>query len=117
MESPPDSIHHQIKHWPALRQFASDKMRKIGLFDTSLFFMDLYCLKPGQEQKPHEHAVHDKVYVVLEGEVEATLSGQTSILKAGDCILAEHPRPHGVKNVSSAEATLLVFMTPNPNRS
>lgn len=112
-----ETIQDQIRHWPSLRQFAADKMKKTGLFDTSLFFMDLYCLKPGQEQKPHEHKDNDKVYVVLEGEVEATLSGQTTILKAGDCLLAEHPKAHGVKNVSAAEATLLVFMTPNPNRS
>lgn len=111
--SPFDSA---LKHWPALKTFDTAKLKKLSLFDTSLFFMDLYCLKPGQEQKPHEHPIHDKVYVVLEGEVEATLSGETRTLKSGDCLLAEHPLPHGVKNTSMHDASLLVFMTPNPNK-
>jgi len=33
-------------------RFAPGKMQKVGLFSTPGFFLDLYCLEPGQAQKP-----------------------------------------------------------------
>ena len=30
--------------------------------------MNLYCVAPGQAQKPHTHAAQDKVYYVPPGE-------------------------------------------------
>src|SRR5947208_5424214 len=44
-----------------------DKMAKIALAATPRALLDLYCVAPGQEQKPHTHGDQDKFYVVLEG--------------------------------------------------
>ena len=45
-------------------QFAPDKMKKNGLFETERFFCDLYCFEPGQSQAPHTHEGSDKIYYV-----------------------------------------------------
>jgi mannose-6-phosphate isomerase-like protein (cupin superfamily) len=96
-------------------QFSSEKMRKINLFETPNFFCDLYCLEPGQEQKVHAHRDEDKIYLVLDGRGSFVVGEETRELAANQIVLAPAGQPHGVKNTSHANLTLLVFMTPNPN--
>ncbi len=44
----------KIIRWDAsARRFSPEKMQKVGLFSSEGFFLDLYCLEPGQTQKPH----------------------------------------------------------------
>ncbi|MCZ6823318.1 MAG: cupin domain-containing protein, partial [Deltaproteobacteria bacterium] len=58
----------KIVRWDAAaHRFSSEKMQKVGLFSSERFFLDLYCLEPGQSQKPHAHDGSDKVYLVVEG--------------------------------------------------
>lgn len=93
---------------------AQGKMQKIGLFDTERFFCDVYCLLPGQAQKPHAHAGADKVYVLLEGTVTTTIGDDQVSLSAGDCVLAPAGTAHGISNSGTSPAALLVFMAPRP---
>ena len=46
----------EIRHIEDVCEFAAEKMRKHNLFQTERFFLDVYCLRPGQSQKPHAHA-------------------------------------------------------------
>jgi quercetin dioxygenase-like cupin family protein len=96
------------------RRYAAEKMQKLNLFETERFFCDVYCLEPGQEQKAHAHAASDKVYAVLEGEVEARIGGETARLGPGDAVHAPAGSEHGVRNPGPARAALLVFMAPRP---
>lgn len=97
-----------------VRRFDPAKMQKIGLFETERFFCDVYCLLPGQAQKPHAHAGADKVYVVLEGTVAATVGDDEVSLGAGESVLAPAGSPHGISNRGDGPAALLVFMAPRP---
>ena len=36
-----------------------DKMAKVALAATPRALLDLYCVAPGQEQKPHTHGDQD----------------------------------------------------------
>ncbi len=103
-----------IKNFNATRRFAAEKMQKLNLFESERFFCDVYCLEPGQEQKAHAHAGSDKVYAVLEGEVEARVGAETARLAAGDAICAPAGSEHGVRNPGPRRAALLVFMAPRP---
>ena len=98
-----------------LKQFSAEKMQKINLFETPRMFCDIYCLEPGQAQKPHAHAGADKVYFVVEGVGEFSVGEERRILNAGWAILAPAGIDHGVRNTSSGRLTVLVFMAPNPN--
>ena len=97
-----------------VRRFDPSKMQKLNLFETERFFCDVYCLEPGQQQKPHAHEGSDKVYAVLEGEVVARVGEEEVSLKVGDAVLAPAGVDHGVENRSGARAALLVFMAPRP---
>lgn len=97
-----------------VRRFDAAKMQKINLFETPRFFCDVYCLEPGQSQKPHRHDDADKLYAVLEGQVLARIGTDTALLSPGDCVLAPAGQDHGVENTTSTRAALLVFMAPHP---
>ena len=97
------------------KRFADEKMQKVSLFDTANCFCDLYCLKPGQSQKPHSHAGADKIYYVIEGEARIQVGEEEQVAGAGRIVLAPSDVVHGVRNVSSQPLSVLVFMAPNPN--
>lgn len=105
-----------VQHWPSLVKFQAEKMQKVNLFETDRFFMDVYCLLPGQEQKPHVHAGEDKVYLVLDGTVTARVDDDERSLGEGMSVLAPAGRSHGVRNDSGRPAVLLVTMAPRPGR-
>jgi quercetin dioxygenase-like cupin family protein len=96
------------------RRFDPSKLQKLNLFDTDRFFLDVYCLEPGQAQKAHAHAGSDKVYAVLEGAVHARVGGEEQELRAGQAVLAPAGTEHGIENRSQTRAALLVWMAPKP---
>jgi quercetin dioxygenase-like cupin family protein len=98
-------------------RFAADKMQKVNLFETPHMFCDVYCLEPGQAQKPHAHPEATKFYFVLEGRVRATLGSETRELGPGELAWSAPGEAHGVENLSGQRAVLLVAMGPNPNAS
>lgn len=95
-------------------RFSAERMQKIPLFDSPKYFFDLYCLKPGQEQRIHNHAESDKIYFVLEGSGRFHVAGQERTLGAGNAVLAKPGEDHGVRNDAEDDLVLLVFMTPRP---
>ena len=97
------------------KRFAGEKMQKVSLFDTANCFCDLYCLNPGQSQKPHSHAGADKIYYVIEGEARIQVGEEEQVAGAGRIVLAPSDVVHGVRNASSQPLSVLVFMAPNPN--
>jgi quercetin dioxygenase-like cupin family protein len=97
-----------------LRRFDGGKMQKLALFESPHFFCDVYCLEPGQAQKPHRHDGSDKVYAVLEGEVQVQVGGEQAALRAGQAALAPAGAEHGLVNRGPARAAVLVFMAPRP---
>lgn len=96
------------------RRFDPAKLQKLNVFQTSRFFLDVYCLAPGQAQKPHQHAASDKVYAVLEGLVRVRVGDDVVELGPGEAALAPSAQDHGVENPGPASAALLVFMAPHP---
>ncbi len=103
-----------MKQLSAYRAFADDKLKKHNLFQTSRFFLDVYCLKAGQAQKPHAHAGSDKVYLVLDGKCRFTVGQETAEHGAGAAVFAPAGSSHGVENPGPEDARLLVMMTPPP---
>lgn len=99
----------------AAAHYAPEKMQKINLYETPNFFCDVYCLEPGQEQKPHSHDGADKLYYVLDGSGMFLVGDEERELVQHKIVLAPAGVPHGVRNTSDARLTLLVFMSPNPN--
>ena len=96
-------------------QFASDKMKKNGLFETDRMFCDLYCFEPGQAQNPHTHEGSDKIYFVLQGKGLFQIAQEERELKENEIAIAPSGQKHGVSNPGPARLALLVFMAPKPS--
>jgi quercetin dioxygenase-like cupin family protein len=99
---------------PARIAFAAEKMQKIGLVDTPNLFCDVYCFEPGQAQRPHAHAVGDKLYYVLEGRGRARVGGAEHDVGPGDLVCAPAGEEHGLHNPGPARLVALVVMAPKP---
>jgi quercetin dioxygenase-like cupin family protein len=98
-----------------LRSFSGDKMQKLNVFETPDMFCDVYCLEPGQSQKPHSHAAATKFYYVIEGRGTIQIGDRNELLGPGGLAYATPGEPHGVTNTSAERMVLLVAMSPNPN--
>lgn len=96
--------------------FAPEKMQKINLYETPNFFCDIYCLEPGQAQKPHSHEGADKIYFVLQGRGLFLIGDEERELAEAEIVLAPSGALHGVRNISEMRLMLLVMMSPNPNK-
>jgi len=95
-------------------KFQADKMAKIALATTARAQLDLYCVAPGQDQKPHTHEDQDKFYVVLEGRGRFRLGAAEHILDVGDALVAPAGVAHGLVNDGAAPLLVLVVVTPPP---
>jgi quercetin dioxygenase-like cupin family protein len=95
-------------------QFSLDKMAKIALATTERAQLDLYCVSPGQSQKPHRHDGQDKVYYVLEGGGRFALAGQEERLIAGEALVAPAGVEHGLVNDGTEPLLVLVVVAPPP---
>ena len=95
-------------------KFSLDKMAKIALATTDRAQLDLYCVGPGQEQKPHRHEDQDKIYYVLEGKGRFELGGKQERLTAGDALVAPAGVDHGFANDGTEPLLVLVVVTPPP---
>lgn len=98
-----------------LRRFDAAKMQKLNLFESDQMFSDLYCLEPGQAQRPHAHAQATKLYFVLEGRGRFQVGATSRELGPGGLAYALPGEAHGVENASTQRLVLLVAMAPNPN--
>lgn len=104
----------EIRRVGEAERFDEQKMAKVNLFETSRFFCDLYCLRPGQSQKVHSHESNDKIYYILRGEAKVIVGDASHTLSADEMVLAHAGEPHGLENESSADAVCMVFMAPHP---
>ena len=95
-------------------RFSDEKMQKVGLFASERFFLDLYCLEPGQIQKPHAHEGSDKVYLVVEGTGRFRVGDDEAALSPGEGVRAASGEVHGIVNDSDARLVVLTLMAPPP---
>ena len=91
-----------------------DRMARIALATTERAQLDLYCVAPGQAQRPHTHGNQDKIYYVLEGKGRFTVGAETQTLEAGDATVARAGVEHGLLNEGAAPLLVLVVVTPPP---
>jgi quercetin dioxygenase-like cupin family protein len=92
----------------------ADRMARIALATTERAQLDLYCVAPGQAQRPHTHGDQDKIYYVLEGKGRFTVGAETQTLEAGDATVARAGVEHGLLNEGTTPLLVLVVVTPPP---
>lgn len=95
-------------------RFEPGKMTKVALAATPRTLLDLYCLEPGQAQKPHAHADQDKIYLGLDGRGRVSVNGAEEVLEPGDAVVVPAGAEHGVSNDGEARLLLVVVVAPPP---
>jgi quercetin dioxygenase-like cupin family protein len=95
-------------------EFDGAKMAKIALATTDRAQLDLYCVAPGQYQKPHSHVDQDKIYYVLEGAGRFSLGMKEERLSRGEALVAQAGVEHGLFNDGADPLLILVVVTPPP---
>lgn len=96
------------------KRFDPEQMQKVPLFETDRSMLDIYCLLPGQRQKPHSHAANDKYYLVLEGSGRFRIGDDERSLAPGWAALAPPGVEHGLVNDTDRPLVVLVFQAPKP---
>jgi mannose-6-phosphate isomerase-like protein (cupin superfamily) len=99
----------------AAQRFAPEKMQKVALCASDAFFLDLYCLEPGQAQKPHAHDASAKVYLVMEGRAQVTLGDEELVLEPGEAVMAAAGELHGLRNGTAQRLVVLTLLAPPPH--
>ncbi|MBI3015233.1 MAG: cupin domain-containing protein [Candidatus Tectomicrobia bacterium] len=97
-----------------LKSFSQEKLNKVALFSSERSMTDLYCVLPGQSQKPHVHEASDKVFYVISGKGTFTIGGEEAVLSPGELTIARPGENHALANRGSEPLLVLVFMAPRP---
>ena len=74
-------------------------------------------LDPGAGLASHIHPGYEEATLVVEGNIEAVLEGETRTLGPGDLLLAPAGATHTITNQSDKPARVLaIYPTTNPER-
>ncbi len=93
-------------------RFSPDKMQKNELFSSPQIEADLFCLEPGQVQRPQKFLKSDRIYFILEGIGRFTIGRATRELRSGTAVVVPAGNEHGVVNMAEERLTLLVTTAP-----
>ena len=69
-------------------------------------------VEPGVGIPPHVHTREDEIFRVIKGEVEITVGGKTTVLRAGDTAFAPRDVPHTWKVVGTEKAQMITSAFP-----
>lgn len=95
-------------------KFQPEKLAKIALASTPRVQLDLYCVAPGQAQKPHTHEAQDKLYYVVRGAGRFFLAGKEETIGEGEALVAPAGVEHGLINDGPNPLVVLVVVAPPP---
>jgi len=118
---PPDDLKRTLTL--AAPDEEDEKLPHIGLVgDTYTITVsgndtnDRFCVidmhvPPGGGPGPHRHDF-EETFILLDGEIEVTFRGKTSIVRAGDTANIPSNAPHQFHNASSKPARLICICSP-----
>jgi quercetin dioxygenase-like cupin family protein len=78
--------------------------------DGKYTLIDMH-VPPGGGPPPHRHDF-EEMFTVLEGEVEVTFRGETTVARAGEIINVPANAPHAFTNATDAPSRLLCLCAP-----
>ncbi len=117
---PPDDPRRRLA---VARPGADPALRHVGVAgDTYTILLTgedtggRYCLidmhvPRGGGPPPHRHDF-EEMFMVLDGEIEATFRGQTSVVRAGETINIPANAPHSFTNAADRPARMLCLCAP-----
>ncbi len=71
--------------------------------------LHISTLPPGAMPHPPHHHVHEEMMLIKEGNLQATIEGQSTTLGPGSVIYINSNEEHGLKNVGNVPAQYFVI--------
>jgi len=66
-------------------------------------------LAPGGMPHPAHHHLHDEMFLIREGSIEATINGQATRLGPGSVVFVASNEEHGIRNAGTTPAQYFVI--------
>ena len=70
-------------------------------------------MEPGQTAQRHSHDLGHEIFLILEGQVEFEIDGQTEVLGPGQMCIALADQPHRVRVLGDEPMTMYLSVTPH----
>src|SRR5437867_3365186 len=84
-----------------------------NLFITPEIRNRIMQVQPGETTNGHTHDLGHETFIVLEGEAEFTIDGESAILRAGQVCVAAAGQWHTVRCVGDSPMTMYLSVTPH----
>jgi quercetin dioxygenase-like cupin family protein len=84
-----------------------------NLFITPEIRSRIMRFEPGQISQGHTHDVGHEMFVVLDGQAEFTIAGETAVLGPGQACVARAGQWHELRTVGDQPMTLYLSVTPH----
>ena len=91
---------------------ATMKMHLTGEQTGGQFCLLESVIPPGYATPLHIHDEEDEAFLILEGELEIVVGGQTITVRAGESAFAPRGVPHQLRNASGRPVRGIVVSTP-----
>ena len=98
-------------------QYPAGRRTRVVLGDNGAIKGDLFCqgyvvIYPGGSIPQHDHETVES-YTILKGEGKMTVDGETSTVKAGDCVYIQKNLSHALFNTGSEDMHMMFVYAPN----
>ena len=87
-----------VEYWDSQEDGDLNESRLRRKLEARGYRVSRYVYPPGTYFPPHDHAV-DKIDAVLSGKFRMTMSGQSVVLEAGDCLHVPRGAMHSAEVV------------------
>jgi quercetin dioxygenase-like cupin family protein len=84
-----------------------------NLFITPEIRSRIMRFEPGQVSEGHTHDLGHELFVVLDGQAEFTIAGQSAVLGPGQICVARAGEWHEIRTVGEQHMTLYLSVTPH----
>jgi quercetin dioxygenase-like cupin family protein len=84
-----------------------------NLFITPELRHRIMQVQPGETTKGHTHDLGHETFIVLEGEAEFTIDGESAVLTAGQVCVAAAGQWHAIRCIGDSPMTMYLSVTPH----
>lgn len=97
-------------------ELPAGRRTRVVIGDNGAIKGDLFCqgyvvIYPGGGIPMHEHGTVES-YTIISGVGEMTVAGETTPLKAGDCVYVPRGEPHSLVNNGDADMHMMFVYAP-----
>lgn len=79
------------------------------LFEGQLQMINWAVLPVGSAFQPHYHQDMEEVFIIISGEIEASVGAETASLSRGDALIVSPTEVHKMRNIGTKDSEYIVI--------